>query len=70
MVDSMNGTVIGKNEAITKVVKAIQRNRAGLKDPINLDTANFSMYSLISILISASSLSNKYFAKTLHNCVY
>ena len=29
----MNGTVIGQNEAITKVVKAIQRNRAGLKDP-------------------------------------
>ena len=33
MVESMNGTVIGQNEAITKVVKAIQRNRAGLKDP-------------------------------------
>jgi ATP-dependent Clp protease ATP-binding subunit ClpC len=33
MVDSMNGTVIGQNDAITKVVKAIQRNRAGLKDP-------------------------------------
>tara|TARA_B110000858_G_scaffold62427_1_gene72432 strand:+ start:919 stop:3465 length:2547 start_codon:yes stop_codon:yes gene_type:complete len=33
MVDSMNGTVIGQNEAITKIVKAIQRNRAGLKDP-------------------------------------
>ena len=33
MVDSMNGTVIGQNEAIIKVVKAIQRNRAGLKDP-------------------------------------
>ena len=33
MVDSMNNTVIGQNEAITKVVKAIQRNRAGLKDP-------------------------------------
>ena len=32
MVD-MNNTVIGQNEAITKVVKAIQRNRAGLKDP-------------------------------------
>ena len=25
--------VIGQNEAITKIVKAIQRNRAGLKDP-------------------------------------
>jgi ATP-dependent Clp protease ATP-binding subunit ClpC len=33
MAESMNGTVIGQNEAITKIVKAIQRNRAGLKDP-------------------------------------
>jgi len=33
MAESINGTVIGQNEAITKVVKAIQRNRAGLKDP-------------------------------------
>ena len=33
MAESMNGTVIGQNEAIQKVVKAIQRNRAGLKDP-------------------------------------
>jgi ATP-dependent Clp protease ATP-binding subunit ClpC len=33
MAKSMNGTVIGQNEAITKIVKAIQRNRAGLKDP-------------------------------------
>ena len=33
MANSMNGTVIGQNEAIAKVVKAIQRNRAGLKDP-------------------------------------
>ena len=27
------GSVIGQNEAISKIVKAIQRNRAGLKDP-------------------------------------
>lgn len=27
------GKVIGQDEAVTKVVKAIQRNRAGLKDP-------------------------------------
>ena len=33
MAESMNGTVIGQNEAIQKVVKAIQRNRAGLKAP-------------------------------------
>ena len=30
---SIGGTVIGQDEAIKKVVKAIQRNRAGLKDP-------------------------------------
>ncbi len=29
----LNGTVIGQNKAIEKIVKAIQRNRAGLKDP-------------------------------------
>ena len=29
----LTGSVVGQNEAITKIVKAIQRNRAGLKDP-------------------------------------
>lgn len=33
MSDSLNGKVIGQDEAVSKVVKAIQRNRAGLKDP-------------------------------------
>jgi ATP-dependent Clp protease ATP-binding subunit ClpC len=33
MFDDMRGMVIGQNEAIQKVVKAIQRNRVGLKDP-------------------------------------
>ncbi len=33
MSENINGKVIGQEEAITKVVKAIQRNRAGLKDP-------------------------------------
>ena len=33
MSDDMRGMVIGQDEAITKVVKAIQRNRVGLKDP-------------------------------------
>lgn len=33
MADDLNGSVIGQNEAVGKVVKAIQRNRAGLKDP-------------------------------------
>ena len=31
--DLINGKVIGQDEAVSKVVKAIQRNRAGLKDP-------------------------------------
>lgn len=33
MADELQGKVIGQQEAVEKVVKAIQRNRAGLKDP-------------------------------------
>src|SRR5207249_3923467 len=33
MSDELSGKVIGQDEAIAKVVRAIQRNRAGLKDP-------------------------------------
>ncbi len=33
MADELRGSVIGQDEAINKVVKSIQRNRAGLKDP-------------------------------------
>lgn len=33
MNELLNGKVIGQEEAVSKVVKAIQRNRAGLKDP-------------------------------------
>ncbi len=33
MADELRHSIIGQDEAITKVVKAIQRNRAGLKDP-------------------------------------
>ena len=33
MHDELAGSVIGQNEAIEKIVKAIHRNRAGLKDP-------------------------------------
>jgi ATP-dependent Clp protease ATP-binding subunit ClpC len=33
MAEDMKGMVIGQDEAIQKVVKAIQRNRVGLKDP-------------------------------------
>lgn len=33
MGDDLKGAVVGQDEAILKVVKAIQRNRVGLKDP-------------------------------------
>ncbi len=33
MGDRLKGAVIGQDDAVTKVVKAIQRNRVGLKDP-------------------------------------
>ncbi|MDP2888665.1 MAG: ATP-dependent Clp protease ATP-binding subunit [Bacteroidota bacterium] len=33
MAKQLTGSVVGQNEAITKIVKSIQRNRAGLKDP-------------------------------------
>ena len=33
MMDEIQDKVIGQNDAVIKVVKAIQRNRAGLKDP-------------------------------------
>lgn len=33
MGDALRGSVIGQDEAVKKVVKAIQRNRVGLKDP-------------------------------------
>lgn len=33
MGDSLKGSVVGQDDAIAKVVKAIQRNRMGLKDP-------------------------------------
>ena len=33
MDEKLNGKVIGQEDAVRKVVKAIQRNRAGLKDP-------------------------------------
>ena len=41
MSDALKGKVIGQDEAVNKVVKAIQRNRAGLKDP-NKPIGSFS----------------------------
>jgi ATP-dependent Clp protease ATP-binding subunit ClpC len=34
MPNALKGKIIGQDEAVEKVVKAIQRNRAGLKDPM------------------------------------
>jgi ATP-dependent Clp protease ATP-binding subunit ClpC len=34
MPDALKGKIIGQDEAVEKVVKAIRRNRAGLKDPM------------------------------------
>ncbi len=33
MAETIRGKIVGQDEAVEKVVKAIQRNRAGLKDP-------------------------------------
>lgn len=33
MADSIKGSIIGQDDAVMKIVKAIQRNRVGLKDP-------------------------------------
>jgi ATP-dependent Clp protease ATP-binding subunit ClpC len=33
MAEEIKGSIIGQDEAISKIVKSIQRNRAGLKDP-------------------------------------
>ena len=33
MKQKLQGRIIGQDEAIEKVVRAIQRNRAGIKDP-------------------------------------
>ncbi len=40
MEDELKGSVIGQDEAIRKIVRAIRRNRAGLKDP-NKPIGNF-----------------------------
>ena len=48
MNDQVKGKVIGQDAAVEKVVKAIQRNRAGLKDP-NKPIGSFIFLSLIHI---------------------
>ncbi len=37
MGEDLKGAVVGQDEAISKVTKAIQRNRVGLKDPKQTD---------------------------------
>ena len=51
------GTVIGQDEAITKVTKAIRRNRAGLKDP-NKPIGSF-------IFLGPTGVGKTYLAKVL-----
>ncbi len=49
MAEEMRGQVVGQDEAIQKVVKAIQRNRVGLKDPKSLSVHLYS--SVLQVLV-------------------
>ena len=63
----INGKVIGQDQAVSKVVKAIQRNRAGLKDPnkpigsfiFSLFRAEINLTSLLQLLIQVFFQSSK-----------
>ena len=57
METELAGTVIGQEEAITKVTKAIRRNRAGLKDP-NKPIGSF-------IFLGPTGVGKTYLAKVL-----
>ena len=48
MADQLKANVIGQNEAVQKIVKAIQRNRVGLKDP---DKPIGSLFSDLQVLV-------------------
>jgi ATP-dependent Clp protease ATP-binding subunit ClpC len=41
--------IIGQDEAITKITKAIQRNRLGLKDPSNRSVLSYSSAQQVSV---------------------
>ena len=57
MYESMSGTVIGQNDAVKKVVKAIQRGRVGMKDP--------NKPTLVAMLIGNSGTGKTHLAKQL-----
>ncbi|MFC1733824.1 ATP-dependent Clp protease ATP-binding subunit [candidate division KSB1 bacterium] len=62
MEDELQGTVIGQNDAIKKVVKAIRRNRAGLKDP-NKPIGTF-------IFLGPTGVGKTYLAKMLAQALF
>lgn len=57
MEEDLKGSIIGQDEAIGKVVRAIQRNRAGLKDP-NKPIGNF-------IFLGPTGVGKTYLARVL-----
>lgn len=57
MADELSGTVIGQEEAIKKITRAIRRNRAGLKDP-NRPIGSF-------IFLGPTGVGKTYLAKVL-----
>ncbi|MFZ4412533.1 MAG: ATP-dependent Clp protease ATP-binding subunit [Bacteroidales bacterium] len=62
METELEGAVIGQNEAIKKVVKAIRRNRAGLKDP-NKPIGTF-------IFLGPTGVGKTYLAKVLSKYLF
>jgi ATP-dependent Clp protease ATP-binding subunit ClpC len=59
MEEDLKGSIIGQDEAIGKVVRAIRRNRAGLKDP-NKPIGNF-------IFLGPTGVGKTHLAKVLAN---
>ena len=55
--DNLNSKVIGQNEAVTKITKAIRRNRMGIKDP-NKPIGSF-------IFLGSTGVGKTYLAKQL-----
>ena len=62
MADELQGSVIGQDEAIVKIAKAIRRNRAGLKDP-NKPIGTF-------IFLGPTGVGKTYLAKVLASYLF
>ncbi len=62
MEDELKKYIIGQDDAIRKVVKAIRRNRAGLKDP-NKPIGSF-------IFLGPTGVGKTYLAKVLSQCLF